>query len=58
MDSFDKEMKELDEKFERGEISEQDFIDEAVKLMIKYNVKIHATAPFSAVKMLRKNRER
>jgi len=58
MDSFDREMKELGEKFKKGEISEEEFIDEAVKLMIKYNVKIHAAAPFSSVEICRENRER
>ena len=58
VNSFDKEIKELGEKFKKGEISEHEFIDEAVKLMIKYNVKIHATAPFSSVEILREDRER
>jgi len=58
MSDFDEEFSQLERRFKEGKITEQEFIEGIVKLMTKYNVKIHAKALFSAVRLLKKNRER
>ena len=54
---FEEEVKKLGERFKKGEISEEEFINEAVRLMIKYNVRPRAVQPFSAVEAVRENRD-
>jgi len=58
MSDFDEEFSQLERRFKEGKITEQEFTDGIVELMTKYNVKIHAKAPFSTVRLLKKDRER